>query len=274
MNKTLFGAVLTLFIAMAVSLGIYYEARVLGPSRLDVQRILIEDQDVPLAFDGVRIAFFSDLHLPLTSETYAQQVFETLQQLQPDIIIFGGDLLDASAQLSFAKESQIIAWLSSLHAPLGKFSLLGSADQAHRSNLENIYLLSQFRLLDDELIRVYQWNQSFIELYAVDVRRSMNSFPLASKSIFSILLSYDPNVLTISQSSSYSLVLAAKTHGGQLVIPFYGPLYPPARQRFYRGVQLENQVPYIVSNGLATLDPAYRLFTNPSLYIIELKKQP
>jgi len=275
MKKIIALTLLSLSLVISVTLYLYYETHVFAPSRLDIKRILLKDDQIPNSFDGVRVLFFSDLHSFASDPALVEKVFTTIQSLQPDLVLFGGDLIDGSKQqLSLSEEAQLIQWLSSIDAPLGKFAILGDADLRHLNQLSNIYTLANFELLQANVRRIYQFDQSYIELNSTDSFQPSASVVAASSNRFSILLSYDPNVLQQPNSTSYNLILAAKTHGGQVELPVFGPLYAPARQKHYRGTSLEGQPKYIISNGIATLAPAYRWLTNPSLYVIELKKQP
>lgn len=275
MKKLISITLLSIGLLVSTILYIYYETRVFAPARLDIQRVRLEDKQVPESFDGIRILYFSDLHIFAIDPIFSEQVFSTIQLLKPDLILFGGDLIDASKQtLNLNDEALLIQWLSSIEAPLGKFAILGDDDLNHDEQLNNIYTLSNFELLQTQARRIYQYDESFIELNNTDSFKTIPLVNPANAQIFSILLSYNPEVLNQNNTQSYNLVLAAKTHGGQLVLPLYGPLYAPARQNHYRGLSLKSKPAYIISNGIATIEPAYRWFTNPSLYVIELKKQP
>ena len=65
--------------------------------QLTVKRADITSARLPEAFDGYRIAFFSDLHIgSMTSvEKMCQNIVERINSLDADLVVFGGDLVNA-----------------------------------------------------------------------------------------------------------------------------------------------------------------------------------
>lgn len=81
-----------------------------GNTALEVNTFVIEDGEIPAAFDGFRIAQVSDLH----NTPFWEKVVEALEAAEPDIIVLTGDLIDSSntdveAALEFAERSAEIA---------------------------------------------------------------------------------------------------------------------------------------------------------------------
>ena len=77
---------------------------------LEVNTFPIESEKLPASFDGFRIAQVSDLH----NAGFWQDVVEELRQIQPDIIVLTGDLIDSGrtdvdAALAFAGQAAQIA---------------------------------------------------------------------------------------------------------------------------------------------------------------------
>ena len=67
-----------------------------GRRDLRVETVPICSERIPEAFNGYRIAFFSDLHLGALVDTEGEvgRLVERINALQPDIVLFGGDLVN------------------------------------------------------------------------------------------------------------------------------------------------------------------------------------
>lgn len=102
--------------------------RFIEPHLLFSTKISVHTPSIPSTFSDLRIAFFSDLHWnAYLSCGLLQRLVKKIQKHQPHLILFGGDAL-SYGQL-FAKE-QLKEFLSSLHAPLGVYAVLGNHDYA------------------------------------------------------------------------------------------------------------------------------------------------
>jgi predicted MPP superfamily phosphohydrolase len=92
---------------------------------INTHRIRLSFPNLPISFSKIKILHFSDVHLgyyfgidDLTS------LVDQMQQLQPDIICFTGDLLEN--ELDLLEKS--ISVLSNLTTPLGKYAVVGNHD--------------------------------------------------------------------------------------------------------------------------------------------------
>ena len=66
-----------------------------GSRRLVVREVEARVRGLPMAFDGVRIAQISDLHVgPQTSRRFLRRVAQTVSSAGPDIIAVTGDVVD------------------------------------------------------------------------------------------------------------------------------------------------------------------------------------
>ncbi|MBR5820698.1 MAG: metallophosphoesterase [Alistipes sp.] len=94
------------------------------------QALRVEEQEIcsaslPESFDGYRIAFFSDLHLGALVNTQKEvgQVVQQLNALNPDVVLFGGDLVNIRHSELDAQATQL---LQGIHAPV--YAVIGNHD--------------------------------------------------------------------------------------------------------------------------------------------------
>lgn len=83
---------------------------------------------LPSALEGLKILHFSDLHLhPQVPHSFLKKLRRKIESFQPDLIAFTGDFLCCSV---LADPDRLLAFLSSLKAPLGCYAVLGNHDYA------------------------------------------------------------------------------------------------------------------------------------------------
>ena len=76
----------------AATLGMQISASV-----VHVQYAQVYLQDVPAAFEGTKLLFISDIHLMgINTPQRAAKLMESLAQLQPDLLLLGGDYTSQS----------------------------------------------------------------------------------------------------------------------------------------------------------------------------------
>src|SRR5436309_15170495 len=75
--------------------GVVLLAGYIGSRRLVVRAVEARVPALPEAFDGVRIAQISDLHVgPQTSRRFLERVAEAVRRASPDIIAVTGEVVD------------------------------------------------------------------------------------------------------------------------------------------------------------------------------------
>src|SRR5437660_115482 len=90
---------------------------------LQIERPELPLPRLPLAFDGLRIAFLTDIHHgPYTHIDFVTSVVRTTLALRPDLILLGGDYSYKDARFV----APCFGALASLKAPLGVFGVLGN----------------------------------------------------------------------------------------------------------------------------------------------------
>ena len=109
----------TFSLALGVAAFGYYQAR-RTPA---VHRIDVPVADLPPALAGLRIVQISDLHVgPTIKGPFVERLVSRVQELQPDLIAFTGDLADGTVQ----QLAPHTAALGRLTAPLGVYSCTGN----------------------------------------------------------------------------------------------------------------------------------------------------
>jgi predicted MPP superfamily phosphohydrolase len=86
-----------------------------------------------------------------------------------------------------------------------------------------------------------------------------------------ILLSHYPAVVKELEETRYDIILAGHSHGGQVRLPFFGPLIVPYGVEGYdAGLYSTTVGPLYVNVGIGTIFPPVRFLCRPELTIIEI----
>lgn len=278
--KSAFGTVLSF---LALGSGGYFYANRIEPALLEINLLEIKHPLIPQSFDGIKIVQFSDTHLGFH---YTVKQFKTLvkkiNQLQPDLIFFTGDLMDEPNK--FAEINKILPILQELNAPLGKYCIFGNHDHGgYGSDIyRNLMELSNFTVLLNESRPIIQKDGSFINLIGIDDRMlGRPNLDLAQKQVpngvFKMLLSHAPDVADEAVNYQIHWQLSGHSHGGQVKIPFVGALViPPFAQNYPEGLYSigENDpLSLYVNRGIGTTRLPFRFMAKPELTVFTLRPE-
>jgi len=218
-----------LFAAVALGLGgLRYWVRYHEPHRLAIRTARIETDKLRRP---VRILHVSDIQAARIG-AYERSVFERMRELSPDLILNTGDHLQVGASERFAREfAEMRRLFATVDPPLGVYSVFGDSDmEMHRlgqGELEPIRLLSS----RSATIRAGGGRLSLHGLSLYQSRhpewaeRSVTPWlEEAPENAFRILMGHAPDYALAMRDKAIELCLAGHTHGGQVVLPFYGPL--------------------------------------------------
>lgn len=264
--------------------------------RFKVHKHSIAFSALPAAFNGLRIVHISDTHLG--SFNYRFHIFnravKLINDLQPDLILFTGDLVN-----NFAAE--LNGWektFNQLHARMGKYAVLGNHDYGDYSNwtspadkqknfedIKAFHGLIGFKLLlndavvlnnDNEsiaIVGVENWGNPPFKQYG-DIKKALTA---VEEPVFKILLSHDPThwPMEIVDQTDIGLTLAGHTHGMQAGFNFRNKKWSPIKYKYKHWAGLYNeQEQYLhVNRGLGWLGFPGRIGMRPEITLIELQRK-
>ena len=144
-----------LFLFTCLILGGYSYMRWIGTSGIVVHEYRVVDENLPSSFHGTKIVHFSDLHYQSTfGEKDLTNLVDKIQDLEPDILIFTGDLTDAKTKITQEDLQQLIHAFQKLSAPLGMYAVRGNEDY-HNSNFDVVFTNTNFKILDNNYELIY-----------------------------------------------------------------------------------------------------------------------
>jgi len=236
--------------------------------RVRIVKEEVELDRLPHSFDGLRIFFVTDLHRRELPADFPERV-KALGGA--DIVILGGDIREKDVPPVRTRAN--IRRLAAI-APV--YAVYGNHD--YYSGIRELDVLLReegVRVLVNESVQLEQRDGAVLRLAGVDdvkygrpdFRRALTPDPElvavgasapASAAPCTILVSHDPIVaLRRAELRGVDLLLAGHTHGGQIALPFVGPLYRG------RSVQLFPRGWFpVVSDNRTTGDTGPRLFVS------------
>lgn len=164
---------------------------------------------------------------------FERQAIEEVMAGNPDIIVVAGDMTQVDDDEYAAIEPDAVEMLSALDAPFGVFMIQGNTDPSERS-VRQLAELSGITPLLDEIVEVdvrgervrlggLRWpNNRRAGAFGLSERFADES----STDTIDILLSHSPDgVFNLPVGAPIDLIISGHTHGGQISIPFYGPIW-------------------------------------------------
>jgi uncharacterized protein len=258
----------------------YFYARFIEPKQLVTTSHVIYHRLIPKSFDGVKIVQFSDTHLGHFYDlSQLERIVRKINELAPDVVVFTGDLMDEPNK--YPDTEKIAPVLEKIKAPLGKFSIYGNHD--HGGYGTEIYLdimdKANFKTLINEHVIIELLDKSKIAIAGLDdMMLGKPNFSAMTKDIppntYTIALLHEPDGANITASFPVHLQLSGHSHGGQIQIPFLGPLVtPPLAMQYYEGFYKINDLTLYVNRGLGTTRMPFRFFSLPELTVFTLKHE-
>jgi hypothetical protein len=271
-----------ILLVMIASISLYYYARHVEPNLLHVEHHTIQSSSVTSELDGIRILQFSDLHLgEFYSLTKFQRLVHRINELQPDIVVFTGDLVDNFSK--YPDQRRIAPILQQIQAPLGKYAVYGNHDQGGGGKpiYRQILAKSGFHLLVNEhdTIRIGHSKMTIAGLDdfllgSPDLKKTLQRLPADA---FTLLLVHEPDVADRVTNYPIDLQLSGHSHGGQVRIPWYGSVYtPPLAETYREGIYTlpgsRKSMTLYVNRGIGTTRLPFRFVSVPELTLFTLKQ--
>ena len=234
-------------------------------------------QNLPDSFEDFKIVQFSDLLIGSTkSVDDLDSITQKINDVEPDLIVFTGDLIARDYNISESEVTEIKNYLSSLDCSLYKYAIIGDNDEANIDLYKEIINDSGFILLDDQSTYIFYGDVLPIKLTGVTNAEKIDSALYIAdelETIYNIVITHMPDNIEAIADSDVDLVLAGHSLLGQIRIPFWGGVLKKDGARIYldHHYTIGNTKLY-VSAGLGTENVSIRSFNKPTINLYRLQK--
>ncbi|MGQ4375938.1 metallophosphoesterase [Streptomyces sp. SAS_267] len=234
-----------------------------------VKRVTVPLAKLPRSAHGFRIAVVSDIHLgPLLGRGFAQQVVDTINATQPDLIAVVGDLVDGSVK-NLGPAAAPLARLRARHGSYfvtGNHEYFSGAEQWIREVRElGIHPLENARteLAGFDLAGVNDV-QGESEGQGPDFGKALGDRDTTRACV---LLAHQPVQIHDAVRHGVDLQLSGHTHGGQL---WPGNLIAAAANPTVAGLERYGDTQLYVSRGAGAWGPPTRVGAPSDITVVEL----
>lgn len=236
----------------------------------------IKNEKISSGYEGFKIAHFSDFLLGSTQTLDdLKKIINKINNIEPDIIVFTGDLISKHYPISDEEKATLKNLLSSLECNLYKYAVIGDNDYEINTIYKEIMNESGFQILDNESIYLFNKDINPIEIIGI----TNPNLPIKYKNeegitpTYRILLTHAPDNINYFDTNTIDLAIAGHSLGGLIKIPFFGGIIKKTGATTYINeyYDKENMKLYI-SNGIGTEKYNFRAFNHPSINIYRLYK--
>ncbi len=264
--------------AVAGGAGMLGWAALVEPHWYQINRRTLQVANLPSGWNGKRMVHLSDLHVGRTSVSYIQKVIRSVNELDPDLLMITGDLVNETCRL---EEGQLEYVLKELRpARIASLACLGNHDYgpgwSQSQVAERVTQIAQahgIRVLRNEKTEI-----DGVDFLGLDDFMSPRFSPQETlagirRQRASICLCHNPDVVdVVDWNQMEGVILSGHTHGGQCKPPFLPPPLLPVRNRRYAAglVPIHPRRSLFVSRGIGHTLPV-RFNCRPEVAVFRLE---
>ena len=253
-------------------------SRFIGTIGLNTKEYTIKDNNISNDFDGIKIVHFSDIHYKrIITKDRIDKIINEINLINPDIVIFTGDLIDQDSEINEDDIIYLKEVLSKINAKYGKYSVIGNHDYSIDIDvLRRIYKESNFNLLENSYDVIYGKNNN--KLYIGGISTGAFSDTVLNKmkydeECYKIIILHEPDYTDEIISLNPNLILGGHSHNGQVNIPYLKKYFVPTGSKKYYGEHyLVNNTNLYISSGIGVSRYNFRLFNHPSINFYRINK--
>ena len=229
----------------------------------------------------IKVVQFSDTHIGdfFTIEEL-QKVVDKINEQEADLVLFTGDLMDDASVYQGSIE-EIGTVLSNIQSKFGNYAVFGKRDYGGGAErfYEELMESAGFHVLlnNHETITV---NGTTLSLFGADdaligyydAKQTMKGIEEGN---FNLLLVHEPDLVDDFIDYPVDLVVAGHSHGGQVYIPFVGPLLTTTlAEKYVRGLyDINENLSLYVNTGIGNTRVPFRLFNVPQITVFYLTRE-
>ena len=270
------------FIILLSIFGILLYSRYVATSGLITKEYVIND-NIASSYDGLKIVHFSDLHYGrLISNDQLKRISDEINLINPDIVVFTGDLIDKDIDIDKFSDKELISFLSSINAKYGKYAIRGNHDYlVYADKIASLFTDTGFIYLENSYDILYNESNDKIFIGGLDTssydKEDLDkTLTYQDDSIsYKIVLTHEPDISDeiVNKDNTINLILAGHSHNGQVRLPFIGALStPPGSKKYYDNYYRIKNTSLYISSGIGVSTYDFRLFNRPSINFYRINK--
>jgi uncharacterized protein len=242
------------------------------------------------AFDGLRVAQLSDIHFDeFTEPLFLHDAIHRINGFNPDAVFLTGDFVTRSGisrRIFKDAEWRCAEILNQLqcrqrYASLGNHDLLVGKEKVIAALAANAITVINNSYLPVERGGGRFWLAALEDPLEghpdpeAAIPESIRNVPNEPVIVLCHGPDYADNLLRVPAGQAVSLMLSGHTHGGQICLPFFGPLVLPRfGEKYVKGWFQLGHLQLHVSRGLGTVGVPFRFNCPPEITFLTLRAAP
>jgi predicted MPP superfamily phosphohydrolase len=228
------------------------------------------------AWDGLRLAHLTDTHLgQWLSPSRLEGVVDWTNELHPDLIALTGDYLSYDFEGS---ASDLQRSFSRLRAPEGVFAVLGNHDHwVGAARVRALLAACGIPEIRNDVVTLRRPGGELLLVGVDDVMVGQDRFDRVLERMppdtAAVLLVHEPDFADIAAATGrFGLQLSGHSHGGQIIVPRFGPLIRgPHFWKYPVGRYSIHEMTLYTNRGLGTNLWWFRVNCPPEIAILTLR---
>jgi predicted MPP superfamily phosphohydrolase len=253
------------------------------PSWLEVIELELKLPRLPKSFSGFRLAQISDIHFGgWMDANRLKDVFEAVSSLSPDLLAITGDFTLGhyrhSQQDDRERYEEMVQVLS---AHTGKYLTVGANGNHDHwvdpSIMKWIFQESGVMDLNNSAYALISGGKSLYLAGVDNIWYREDRLDLVQAQIpvgeCAILLAHEPDFAdTSAQDGRFDLQLSGHSHGGQIVLPYFGPpVLPRLGRKYPQGLYQVGDMLQYTNRGVGMIPPYMRFNCRPEITVFTLE---
>lgn len=234
----------------------YLSATITNTKQITSRQEILKNSKHGLNDETIQIVYFSDLYYTnFIDSEFLNNAINKINLYKPEIIIFGGDLIDKSksSTISSINKEELIQALKSLDAKYGKYAVLGENDDEQAID---VLKQADFKVLSNESFEARTNKDNVINIIGInsnvdDIANCDNAFIGVNQNNYTLVVAHHPDTLNNVINQNFDYMLAGHTRGGQIYFPIISLFSRDyGCKEFFRGKHTKSGKTLDITNGL------------------------
>lgn len=237
---------------------------------ITVKEYAITDKLLPEPYHGLKIVQYSDiLYGKSANLNDIKNMVKKINMARPDIVIFTGDFFSKDIKLSQKELEKIKKELNKINAKYEKFVVIGDNDLTFKDAFYQLFN-DEYKILDNESFLFYLDSEVPIRITGINNPKKEEVLSEEDNKLFNILMIHKPDEL-MKLKNNYNLAFAGHSIGGQIKLPFFGPLIKLKGAKTYiSGKYKVGNTTLFVNDGIGSQNFNMRIGNNPKINFYRL----
>lgn len=242
-------------------------AFIINPKQIKVREEILSSTKIDEDLNGTLMVYFSDLYYgKFIDDDYLNKLVNNINTFNPDIVIYGGDLLESDE----VETSSLSQALKDIKASNGKYFILGDNDS---SKAKELLSSADYKLIDNTSKAINVDYNSYINLINVNsIDPNIDeAFKDINENTYNILITHYPDTFSKLIDQCFDYCLAGHSLGGQVNFPIINLFdRPHGASEYLSGAHITKGKTIDITNGVGRKTNNVRFLADNEIVVYRL----